>query len=219
MASSSTRRMTWRALAPIVAIAAVGLSACSNNEEPSTTPGTTPPVWTGSPAPEGDSHGSDSHGTETTDGQATESNGSGTSGSGGSLTADLETVSGASAGTVTFTEDGDAVEVTIAVTGLDAGYAGVHVHENAACEPNSAAPTGGESGAFLSAGGHLQAGGHTGVPESGDLAVVVVGQDGAATATVTTTAFTLADLEGEDGTSVVVHKDAEGERVACGVIG
>ncbi|PND51398.1 superoxide dismutase, partial [Rhodococcus sp. ENV425] len=39
MASSSTRRMSWRALAPIVAIAAVGLSACSNSEEPSDTPG------------------------------------------------------------------------------------------------------------------------------------------------------------------------------------
>ncbi|WP_033230768.1 hypothetical protein, partial [Streptomyces graminis] len=63
MVSSSTRRMSWRALAPIVAIAAVGLTACSNSEEASTEPGTTPPVWTGSAAPASEAHGDD-HGTE-----------------------------------------------------------------------------------------------------------------------------------------------------------
>lgn len=213
MASSSTRRMTWRALAPIVAIAAVGLSACSNSEEAATTPGTTPPVWTGSPAPEGDAHGSEGAG------EATGSHDSGAAAAGGSLTADLVTVSGDPAGTVAFAQDGDAVEVTIAVTGLEPGYAGVHVHDSGVCEPDSVAPSGGEPGAFLSAGDHLQVAGHTGVPESGDLAAVVVGEDGTATATVTTTAFTLADLEGEDGTAVVVHRDAAGDRVACGVIG
>ncbi len=88
MAPSSTRRMTWRALAPIVAIAAVGLSACSNSEEATSVPGTTPPVWTGSPAPEGESHGSDSHGSEA---EANASDGDGAATSGASLTADSRT--------------------------------------------------------------------------------------------------------------------------------
>ncbi|MFZ2529392.1 MAG: superoxide dismutase family protein [Rhodococcus sp. (in: high G+C Gram-positive bacteria)] len=210
MASSSTRRMSWRVLAPIVAIAAVGLSACSNSQEPSDVPGTTPPVWTGSSAPETGAHG-ETHETAT----------SGASAHGAeSLSATLQTPTGGDAGTVTFAGHGDAVDVTITLEGLPVGYRGVHVHSIGKCEPNSTAPTGGEPGNFLSAGGHLQAPGHTAVPESGDLGAFVVGADGTATATVTTTAFTIADLEGPDGTSVVVHEEtAGGARLACGVIG
>ncbi|TCN54311.1 Cu-Zn family superoxide dismutase [Rhodococcus sp. SMB37] len=215
MAPSSTRRMTWRALAPIVAIAAVGLSACSNSEEATSVPGTTPPVWTGSPAPEGESHGSDTHGSEA---EANASDGDGATASGTALTADLETVAGESAGTVTFAERNGNVEVTIDVEGLEPGYHGVHVHEFGVCEPESAPPAGGEPGAFLSAGGHLQAPGHTAVPESGDLLSVVVHEDGSATATVTTAEFTLEDLQGDQGTSVVVHQDNAGSRLACGVV-
>ncbi|MFD6855784.1 superoxide dismutase family protein [Rhodococcus sp. NPDC060090] len=211
MAPSSTRRMTWRALAPIVAIAAVGLSACSNNEEATTVVGTTPPVWTGSSAPADDSHGSES--------EDSASDGDGAVASGQSLTADLETTAGESAGTVTFAEHDGNIEVTVDVEGLEPGYHGVHVHEFGVCEPESAAPTGGEPGAFLSAGAHLQVPGHTGVPESGDLLSVVVHEDGSATATVTTAAFTLDDLQGDEGTSVVVHQDNAGDRLACGVVG
>ncbi|MCK0090274.1 superoxide dismutase family protein [Rhodococcus sp. F64268] len=215
MAPSSTRRMTWRALAPIVAIAAVGLSACSNNEEATTVPGTTPPVWTGSPAPEGESHGSDAHGTDT---QGSEAGAGASGGSGASLTADLQNVAGDSAGTVSFAEHDGNVEVTIEVEGLEPGYHGVHIHEVGVCEPESAPPAGGEPGAFLSAGGHLQVPGHTAIPESGDLLSVVVHEDGSATATVTTAEFTLEDLQGEQGTSVVVHQDNAGDRLACGVV-
>lgn len=208
MVSSSTRRMSWRALAPIVAIAAVGLTACSNNEEATTVPGTTPPVWTGSPAPESDSHGGASHGSESHGGAST----------GAALTAELATVTGASAGTVSFAEHDGNVEVSFAVTGLEPGYHGVHVHEIGECEPESVAPTGGEPGAFLSAGAHLQTAGRTAIPESGDLISLVVQEDGTATATVTTSAFTLEDLQGADGTSVIVHEDNLGARLACGVI-
>ena len=66
----------------------------------------------------------------------------------------------------------------------------------------------------------LQAPGHTAVPESGDLGAFVVTEDGTAAATVTTTAFTIEDLQGPEGTSVVVHEEtAGGARLACGVIG
>jgi len=200
--------MSWRALAPIVAIAAVGLTACSNNEEASTVAGTTPPVWTGSPAPESDSHGGASHGSESQGGAST----------GAALTAELTTVDGDSAGTVTFAEHEGDVEVSLAVTGLEPGYHGVHVHAVGECETESVAPSGGEPGAFLSAGPHLQTEGRTAVPESGDLVSLVVQEDGTATATVTTSAFTLEDLQGADGTSVIVHEDNLGARLACGVI-
>lgn len=211
MASSSTRRMSWRALAPIVAIAAVGLSACSNSQEASDVPGTTPPVWTGSPAPEAGAHG-ETHGAA--------EGGESAHGAADSLTATLKTPTGEAAGTVKFAGHGDAVDVTVTLEDLPAGYRGVHVHAIGKCETNSTAPTGGEPGNFLSAGGHLQAPGHTAVPESGDLGAFVVGADGDATATVTTTAFTIADLQGPDGTSVVVHEEtAGGARLACGVIG
>lgn len=211
MVSSSTRRMSWRALAPIVAIAAVGLTACSNSEEPSTEPGTTPPVWTGSAAPEA-AHGGD-HDEETTGGGAA-AGGSGSA----SLTAELSTAGGDSAGTVSFTERGGNVQVTIDVEGLEPGYHGVHVHEFGVCEPESSAPGSDDTGAFLSAGAHLQAGGNTSVPESGDLVSLVVHSDGSATATVTTSQFSLDDLEGEDGASIIVHEDNLGPRLACGVI-
>ncbi|MBF0661606.1 MULTISPECIES: superoxide dismutase family protein [unclassified Rhodococcus (in: high G+C Gram-positive bacteria)] len=217
MVSSSTRRMSWRALAPIVAIAAVGLTACSNNEEPTDVPGTTPPVWTGSAAP-GDSHG-DSHGSESGAGgaQAGSAQGGGAAGA-ATLTAGLKAVDGADAGTVSFAEQDGGVQVTIDVEGLAPGYHGVHVHAVGKCEPESVAPTGGAPGAFLSAGPHLQVEGSTSVPESGDLVSVVVHEDGTATTTVTTNAFTLEDLQGEEGTSVVVHEDNLGARQACGVI-
>lgn len=210
MASSSTRRLSWRALAPIVAIAAVGLSACSNSEEPSDVPGTTPPVWTGSPAPAAGAHG-ETHETATGGAAAAGSE---------TLTATLKTPTGEDAGTVKFVGTGDAIDVTLNLEGMPAGYRGVHVHSVGKCETNSTAPTGGEPGNFLSAGGHLQAPGHTAIPESGDLGAFVVHEDGTATATVTTTAFTVADLQGPQGTSVVVHEEtAGGARLACGVIG
>jgi len=215
MVSSSTRRMSWRALAPIVAIAAVGLTACSNGEEPTDVPGTTPPVWTGSPAPASEDHGDD-HSTET--GTAATTGGASPAASAAALTAELTTADGRPAGTVSFAENDGEVDVTVEVEGLEPGYHGVHVHEFGRCEAQSTAPAGGEPGAFLSAGAHLQVAGNTSVPESGDLVSLVVHEDGTATATVTTSQFTLEDLQGEDGTSVIVHEDNLGARLACGVV-
>ncbi|MGN0124834.1 MAG: superoxide dismutase family protein, partial [Rhodococcus sp. (in: high G+C Gram-positive bacteria)] len=192
-----------------------GLTACSNSEEASTEPGTTPPVWTGSAAPASEAHGDD----QGTEGGSESPAGGAAAASAAALTAELTTVDGASAGTVSFAENGGDVEVTIEVEGLEPGYHGVHIHEFGRCEAESTAPDGGEPGAFLSAGAHLQAGGNTSVPESGDLVSLVVHEDGTATATVTTSAFGLEDLEGEDGASVVVHQDNLGARLACGVIG
>lgn len=233
MTSSSHRRMSWRLVTPVVAIAALGLTACSNSEQASNVPGSTPPVWTGSANPSG--HGS------AQPGAAGSTSGAGSAGT-SSLTADLKTAAGASVGTVTFTEEGDHVRIEAHATGQNPGFHGFHVHSVGKCEPNSTPPGGGAPGNFLSAGGHLQVPGHTGHPSSGDLTSLEVIGDGTATLVTTTSAFTLQDLKDADGASVIIHENADnfgniptryapapdqetlntgdaGARVACGVIG
>ncbi|MGC0365601.1 Cu-Zn family superoxide dismutase [Rhodococcus sp. 27YEA15] len=230
MAPSSTRRMSWRVVAPVVALAAFGLSACSNSEEPSNVPGTTPAVWTGSADP--GSHGSSGHGSAA---------GSGSSSAGAAATATLNGADGAKVGTVTFTQENGDVKIAVDAKGLTPGFHGFHVHQIAKCEANSVAPSGGEPGNFLSAGGHFQADGHTGHPASGDLTSLQVLENGTATLVTTTDAFTVADLLADGGTSIMVHAGADnfgniptryapapdqqtldtgdaGARVACGVV-
>jgi Cu-Zn family superoxide dismutase len=137
MAPSSTRRMSWRVVAPVVAIAAFGLTACSNSEEPSSVPGTTPPVWTGAADPSAH-ESAGGHGSETAHAGA----------SAETVTATLNGTDGAKVGTVTFAQEGSDVKVTLDAKGLTPGFHGFHVHQVAKCETNSVAPSGGEPGNF-----------------------------------------------------------------------
>lgn len=218
--SQTTRsgRVSLRVVAPMVAIAAAGLTACSPpNQEASDVPGTTPAVWTGMPAPAGapGSGGQAGEGAESAD----------------RINTVLQGADGKAAGTATFVSNGDSVIVTVSAHGLQPGFHGLHVHSVAKCE-----------GDFTSAGGHFQAEGHTGHPQSGDLSSLLVRQDGTADLTVTTDAFTIKDLENKgEGTALVVHSGADnfgniptryapapdqatldtgdaGSRVACGVL-
>lgn len=190
---------------PLAAVAVLALASCSANENPSDIPGTTPPVFTSSAPPAdyaaehgGESHGGGSHGGEGEGGDATAS---------ADMTGDLRDPSGASVGTVSFTEEDGHLKVTVEAEGLTPGFHGLHMHQNPVCEPNSVAPTGGEPGDFLSAGGHLQVGGNTGHPASGDLTSLQAREDGTATLTTTTDAVTLDDLSG--GVAVIVHAGAD----------
>ena len=231
MASSSTRRMSWRIVTPVVAIAALGLTACSNNEAPSDVPGTTPPVWTGAADPSAAGVPGDA---ESDSGEHAES---------GALTATLKNAEGVNVGTATFKQSGSHVEVTVSVKDQTPGFHGFHVHSVGKCETNSVAPTGGAPGNFLSAGGHFQAEGHSGHPASGDLTSLQVLEDGTAELVTTTDAFTVEDLKnGDSGTAVMIHSGPDnfaniptryapapdqetlntgdaGSRVACGVSG
>ncbi|WP_072690994.1 superoxide dismutase[Cu-Zn] [Rhodococcus marinonascens] len=230
MASSSSRRMPWRSVTPVVAIAALGLAACSNSEEPTDVPGTTPPVWTGAADPSAAGVPGDA------------ASGSGESGASGAATATLEDAEGAEVGTATFRQDGSHVVVTVSVEGQTPGFHGFHVHSVGKCEPNSVAPAGGAPGDFLSAGGHFQAEDRSGHPSSGDLTSLQVLADGTAELVTTTDAFTVEDLKnGDIGTAVMIHSGPDnfgniparyapapdqetlntgdaGSRVACGVI-
>jgi Cu-Zn family superoxide dismutase len=217
------------ALIPLAASAAL-MSACKPNQPPSTSPGTQPPIWTGSPAPSSAGPTGKQGGTD-------------------SLTAQLNGPTGTKIATAKFEFNQGYVTVTIETTGtgqLSPGFHGVHIHSVGKCEANSAAPTGGGApGDFLSAGGHFMAPGQHG---SGDLTSLQVRKDGGALLETTTDGFTKADLLGGAGTSIVIHAGADnfgnipadrynqvngapgpdqttmstgdaGKRVACGVIG
>jgi superoxide dismutase, Cu-Zn family len=220
------------ALVPLVG-SLVLLSGCKPNQPPATAPGTTPSIWTGSPAPSK---------TQPSSGAA----------SAESLTTHLIAPNGDKVATAKFEFDNGYVTITVETTGQGAlapGFHGVHIHSVGKCEPNSVAPTGGEPGDFLSAGGHYQAPGHTGDPMSGDLTSLQVRKDGGALLVTTTDAFTKEELLAGAGTSIVIHAGSDnfanippdrytqtnggapgpdsttmstgdaGKRVACGVIG
>lgn len=223
--------------AAVFAAPVVLLAACSPNEPPSDVPGTTPAIWTGSPAPSG---------------AASEP---GESGGSDNLVARLTTVDGGQVATATFefSKAGGKEFATITVettsTGvLTPGFHGMHIHGVGKCEADSVAPGGGAPGAFLSAGGHFQTPGHNEHPQSGDLTSLQVRSDGSALLVTTTDAFTRQELLDGEGTSLIIHADDDnfanipadrytqvngtpgpdqttlttgdaGKRVACGVIG
>ena len=223
------------AVAALFAVPALALSACSPNEPVATQPGTTPPVWTGSPAP------SPSAGEGQNEGHAA---------SGEKLTAQLKNAGGTTVATADFEFSSGFVTITVKTTGsgqLTPGFHGLHIHSVGKCEADSVAPTGGPPGDFDSAGAHFQAPGHNGHPASGDLTSLQVRQDGTAELVTTTDAFTAEDLQAGAKTSIIIHEKADnfanipperynqvngtpgpdemtmatgdaGKRVACGVI-
>lgn len=224
---------------PVVlfALPVAALAACSPpGQVPSEVAGTTPSIWTGSPAPSSvqEGHGSpEAHG-----------------GGAGALSVPLNDASGAQVATATFEFASGYATVTVETVGtgkLAPGFHGLHIHSAAKCEPNSVAPAGGAPGDFLSAGGHFQVAGHSGHPMSGDLSSLQVRQDGSAKLVTTTDAFTEEDLLAGSGTAIIIHEKADnfanipperynqvngtpgpdettmttgdaGKRVACGVI-
>lgn len=129
------------------------------------------------------------------------------------------------AGTVTFTQDGDVVRVVAVVSGAAAGDHGFHVHENGDC---SAAD-------FTSAGGHFNptAGIHGGPSaeerHAGDLGNITIGEDGTGRLELTTDMLTVAvGPESVVGRAIILHEKADdlvsqptgdaGGRVACGIV-
>ena len=209
------------------------LSACAPNQPPASTPGTTPAIWTGSPAPSGT--GSPEAAPAALP----------------NITTHLKAPDGSQVATAKFEFNNGYATITIETTGsnqLSPGFHGVHIHKVGKCEPNSVAPTGGAPGDFLSAGGHFQVPGHAAEPASGDLTSLQVRKDGTATLMTTTDAFTMEDLLTGQKTAIIIHAGADnfanippdrynqtngtpgpdqttmstgdaGKRVACGVIG
>jgi superoxide dismutase, Cu-Zn family len=227
------------AVAAAFAVPVVALSACAPNEPVATSPGTTPPVWTGSPSPSASPGGHEGGHEEA---QAA---------SGEKLTAELKLANGTEVATADIEFANGYATVTVQTTAsgeLTPGFHGLHIHAVGKCEANSVAPTGGAPGDFNSAGAHFQKAGHSGHPASGDLASLQVREDGTARLVTTTDAFTADDLLGGAKTAIIIHEKADnfanipperyqqvngapppdettlatgdaGKRVACGVIG
>ncbi|MBO0881229.1 MAG: superoxide dismutase family protein [Mycobacterium sp.] len=235
---ATSRKVAATVLVPIAFSAAL-LSACKPNQPPSNAPGTTPSVWTGSPAPSN-----------------TEPNGGPKAPQ--SLTTHLKAPNGASVATAKFEfasgpndPEHGYVTITVQTTGLGQltpGFHGMHIHSVGKCEANSVAPSGGAPGDFLSAGGHYRTPGNAGDNQGGNLSSLQVRKDGAALLVTTTDAFTKDDLLSGQGTAIIIHAGSDnfanippdrytqvngtpgpdetttstgdaGKRVACGVIG
>ena len=220
------------AAAALFAVPVLALSACSPPEQPATSPGTTPSIWTGSPSP-----------------SASPSATAATSGE--KLTAQLKLADGTTVATADIEFAGGFATVTVETTApgeLTPGFHGLHIHSVGKCEASSVAPTGGAPGDFNSAGAHFQKAGHTAHPASGDLTSLQVRADGTAKLVTTTDAFTAEDLLAGAKTAIIIHEKADnfanipperyqqvngnpppdeitmatgdaGKRVACGVIG
>ena len=123
------------------------LSACSSPQHASTVPGTTPAIWTGSPAPSS----AKTPGMEAAPATPQKS-----------ITTHLKAPDGIQVAIAEFEfASGHAtVRIQTASVGvLTPGFHGVHIHKVGKCEPNSVAPTGGAPGDFHSAGGHFQVAG------------------------------------------------------------
>jgi Cu-Zn family superoxide dismutase len=188
------------AVAAFFAVPVVALSACSAPEQPATSPGTTPSVWTGSPAPSASP--TEGHG------QTSES----AAPSGEKLTAQLKSADGTTVATADIEFTGGYATVTVQTTTpgkLTPGFHGLHIHSVGKCEANSVVPTGGAPGDFNSAGAHFQKAGHTSHPASGDLTSLQVRQDGTAKLVTTTDAFTAEDLLGGAKTAIIIHEKAD----------
>lgn len=198
MATDSTSGSAFRPLrfaAPIVAVAAFGLVACTAPETASTVEGTTPAVWTGSEDPNASAVEAD----------APDSRGS----TDDMIEADFRDAEGATVGTVSIVEEDEHLRVTVEAQDMTPGFHGLHIHTVGTCEPNSVAPSGGDPGNFLSAGGHLQVDGRTEHPSSGDLTSLQVGEDGTAMLVTTTDMVTLDDLRADGGRSIIIHEGAD----------
>jgi len=180
-------------VAAMFAVPALALSGCTPNEQVATEPGTTPPMWTGSPAP------------AVPPGEDQEA--------GERLTAQLRTADGTQVGTADFDFADGYATVTVRITTpgkLDPGFHGIHIHSVGKCEANSVGPDGGAPGDFLSAGGHLHlAGDGEGHPAAGDLTALQVREDGEALLVTTSDAFTKEDLTRDGGTALIIHEKAD----------
>lgn len=213
-----------RLLAAAAVIAPIA-SACSPYEPVATQPGTTPAIWTGSPAPSAEA----GHGAPQAPAAAGEK-----------LNAVLKLADGTAVATADFEFADGVATVTVETTApgkLTPGFHGLHIHSVGKCE-----------GDFTSAGAHLQVPGHTTHPASGDLSSLQVRSDGSGKVVTTTDAFTAEQLLAGTQTAIIIHEKADnfanipaeryqqingtpgpdettmatgdaGKRVACGVIG
>lgn len=188
------------------------LTACSPNEPIATQPGTTPPIWTGSPDPSAEAAPQNE---EVTVEKKT-------------INAVITGVDGQqlAAATIDFSEK--FATVTVQTTGAGKLAPGLHtlaLTSAGKCEPASVGPAGGNPGDFLSAGDPI--GAPAGQP--GPLVPLQIRGDGTGMLVTTTDAFKEDELLDGDKSAIVIYDKSEtaaadaaggvaAKRVACGVL-
>ena len=130
-------------------------------------------------------------------------------------------------GTLTVTDEGDALRISGSVTGLPPnGEFGFHIHEKGDCSAPDASSAGGHFNPANAAHGNPTSGAH----HAGDMLNAKSDAEGVAHFDVVTTSGTLAAGQPNDvrGKAIVLHEKADdyttqpsgnsGARIACGVI-
>lgn len=153
----------------------------------------------------------------------------------GGKTVELKDLQGQSTGTAKLSPKGKGLEIKYDFKNLPPGEHAIHIHQNAKCEADPAAP----ADAFKSAGGHFNPEGkqhgleNPQGPHAGDMPNFTVKADGTANGTVDDPRVTLAEgvpnsVFANGGTALMIHAKADdmksdpagnaGPRIACGVI-
>lgn len=154
-------------------------------------------------------------------------------GTGETAVAILQDAEGNEVGQVIFRGQEMGAIVVVGVNGLPAGFHGFHIHTTGDCGDSG-------NGAFTAAGGHWNMTEEAHPNHTGDLPVLMIGQDGAGYLAAFTDRFLVSDLFDEDGSAVIVHGNPDnyaniperynapddetrnagdsGQRLACGVV-
>ena len=151
----------------------------------------------------------------------------------GMATAQIAALGGSGvSGTVTFTAlDDGRLKIDYALSGLEPGAHGFHVHENGSCAAGADGTPGGAAGGHFNPANHPHGGPDATATarHAGDFGNVEAGADGAASGSFTDTVARLAGADGIAGKALMVHAGVDdlqsqpsgdaGARVGCGVIG
>lgn len=141
-------------------------------------------------------------------------------------TATLSRADGTPIGTAELTGSGDAVTISVVLSGLEEGVRAVHLHTAGTCDAPDFESAGPHLNPNMQEHGVLNPAG----PHLGDLPNAMIDADGDGTVTATllgTRDEVLAAIFDDDGTAIIVHEGEDdyvtdptgnaGGRVACGV--